>query len=118
VASPGLGVGLPPIRLHDLRHGAATLALAAGRDPKIVQEMLGHSSITITSDTYTSVLPEVAREAAEAAARLVPRGRTGTDDRTSGLTSGSQTENTATGQGEQNTRVMHIAPAHGGEPGR
>ncbi|MFG2756770.1 tyrosine-type recombinase/integrase [Streptomyces wuyuanensis] len=64
--------GLPPIRLHDLRHGAATLALAAGADMKVVQEMLGHSSITITSDTYTSVLPEVARKAAEDAARLVP----------------------------------------------
>jgi hypothetical protein len=76
--------GLPPIRLHDLRHGAATLALAAGVDMKAVQEMLGHSSITLTSDTYTSVLPEVARTAAEAAVKLVPR------QRTAGLTMGSQ----------------------------
>lgn len=76
--------GLPPIRLHDLRHGAATLALAGGTDMKVVQEMLGHSSITITSDIYTSVLPQVARDAAEAAARLVPRTRTGTDGHTSG----------------------------------
>jgi integrase len=76
--------GLPPIRLHDLRHGAATLALAGGADMKVVQEMLGHSSITITSDIYTSVLPQVARDAAEAAARLVPRTRTGTDGHTSG----------------------------------
>lgn len=73
--------GLPPIRLHDLRHGAATLALAAGVDMKVVQEMLDHASYALTSDTYTSVLPEVARAAAEAAAKLVPR--------TSGLTSGS-----------------------------
>jgi site-specific recombinase XerD len=57
--------GLPPIRLHDLRHGAATLALAAGVDMKVVQEMLRHSSITVTSDTYTSVLTEVACDAAE-----------------------------------------------------
>lgn len=64
--------GLPPIRLHDLRHGAATLALAGGVDMKVVSEMLGHSSIKITSDTYTSVLPEIAKDAAEAAARLVP----------------------------------------------
>jgi integrase len=64
---------LPPIRLHDLRHGAATLALAAGTDMKMISEMLRHSSTQITSDTYTSVLPEVAREAAEAAAGLVPR---------------------------------------------
>lgn len=64
---------LPPIRLHDLRHGAATLALAGGADLKVVQHMLGHSSITITADTYTSVLPALAAQAAEAAARMVPR---------------------------------------------
>ncbi|GIF09499.1 site-specific integrase [Actinoplanes siamensis] len=47
-------------------------------DMKVVQEMLGHSSLSLTSDTYTSVLPEVARRAVEAAARLIPRktGRT------------------------------------------
>ncbi|MEU2755251.1 tyrosine-type recombinase/integrase [Streptomyces albidoflavus] len=65
--------GLPPIRLHDLRHGAATLALAAGVDKKVVQEMLGHSSYHLTEDTYTSVLPEVSRLAAEAARSIVPR---------------------------------------------
>jgi integrase len=65
--------GLPPIRLHDLRHGAATLALAAGVDMKTVQAMLRHSSITITADTYTSVLPELARGAAEKTAAFVPR---------------------------------------------
>ncbi len=64
--------GLPPIRLHDLRHGAATIALAAGVDIKIVQETLGHSSRAITSDTYTSVLPEVARAAAETTAAMIP----------------------------------------------
>ena len=71
--------GMPPIRLHDLRHGAATLALAAGVELKVVQDMMGHSSIDLTADTYTSVLPEVARKAAEAVAvhvvhagRLVP----------------------------------------------
>ncbi|GAB2835572.1 site-specific integrase [Streptomyces daliensis] len=68
-------IGLPPIRLHDLRHGAATLAHAAGADLKDIQEMLGHSSITITSDTYTSLLPEADLAIAEAAARLVPRAR-------------------------------------------
>ncbi|WP_335970936.1 site-specific integrase [Streptomyces sp. CA2R106] len=68
-------IGLPPIRLHDLRHGAATLAHAAGADLKDIQEMLGHSSITITADTYTSLLPETDLAIAEAAARLVPRAR-------------------------------------------
>jgi integrase len=46
--------GVPPIRLHDLRHGAASLALAAGVDLKVVQEMLGHSSIITTADIYTN----------------------------------------------------------------
>ena len=67
---------LPPIRLHDLRHGAASLMLAAGVAPKVVQETLGHSTITLTLDTYTSVYSEVAAEAAEAAAALVPRAGT------------------------------------------
>ncbi|WP_435838083.1 site-specific integrase [Streptomyces chrestomyceticus] len=69
-------IDLPPVRLHDLRHGAATLAHAAGADLKDIQEMLGHSSITITADTYTSLLPEADLAIAEAAARLVPRART------------------------------------------
>lgn len=63
--------GLPPIRLHDLRHGAASLSLAAGNDLKTVQAMLGHASIVLTADTYTSVLPSLARQSAEATARLV-----------------------------------------------
>jgi integrase len=62
---------LPPIRLHDLRHGAATLALAAHTDLKVIQQMLGHSSIITTADTYTSVLPEVAHYAAQATADLI-----------------------------------------------
>jgi integrase len=68
-----MAADLPPIRLHDLRHGAASLMLAAGVDLKVVQETLGHSSITLTSDTYTSVYPAVASAAADAAAALVPR---------------------------------------------
>lgn len=62
---------LPPIRLHDLRHGAATLALASGADLKAIQDMLGHASIVLTADTYTSVLPEVARRTADGIARLI-----------------------------------------------
>lgn len=67
--------GLPPIRLHDLRHGAASLMLAAGVPMKVVQETLGHSMLSLTADTYTSVYVEVAEEAAEAAAAIVPRRR-------------------------------------------
>jgi integrase len=65
--------GLPPVRLHDLRHLAATLALLAGVDPKVVSEMLGHSDTAITRDIYQTVLEEIAREAAEAVVKLVPR---------------------------------------------
>lgn len=65
--------GLPPIRLHDLRHGAASLMLASGVDMKVVQETLGHSMMSLTADTYTSVYVEVSRDAAEAAAASVPR---------------------------------------------
>lgn len=64
-------IGLRPVQLH----GAATPAHTAGADLKNIQEMLGHSSITITADTYTSLLPEADLAVAEAAARLVPRAR-------------------------------------------
>ncbi|SEQ04442.1 Phage integrase family protein [Streptomyces radiopugnans] len=69
---------LPPIRLHDLRHGAATLMLAADIDIdididiKIVSDTLGHSDTRITRDIYQGVLPHVGKNAAEATARLVP----------------------------------------------
>lgn len=53
--------GLPPIRLHDLRHVAATIALEAGVDIKVVQEDLGHSTSMLTRDTYTSVSPRLAK---------------------------------------------------------
>ena len=65
--------GLPPIRLHDLRHGAATIALAAGVDMKVVQHMLRHKNLSTTSNLYTSVLPEVARAAAAEIAAAIPR---------------------------------------------
>jgi integrase len=68
--------GLPPVTLHGLRHGAATLALAAGTDLKIVQDQLGHSTIVLTADTYTSVLPETARSAADSTAALLFGDRT------------------------------------------
>ncbi|MFB9895356.1 site-specific integrase [Planobispora takensis] len=63
--------GLPPVRLHDLRHGAASLALAAHVDLPVVQGQFGHASIVLTADTYTSVLPQTHHQAAAATARLV-----------------------------------------------
>jgi len=55
--------GLPRIRLYDLRHSAATIALAAGVSPKIVSEQLGHASTAFTLDTYAHVLPHMQDEA-------------------------------------------------------
>lgn len=57
-------MGLPAIRLHDLRHTHATLALAAGVEMKVVSERLGHSQISVTADLYTHVTRGVARAAA------------------------------------------------------
>ncbi|RFS86794.1 site-specific integrase [Actinomadura spongiicola] len=56
------GVPLPPIRFHDLRHGAATLALLGKVHIKVISETLRHSRHSFTADTYTSVLPEVLRD--------------------------------------------------------
>ena len=58
--------GLLPIRLHDLRHTAATLALTAGIHPKVVSVPLGHASVGITLDTYSHVLPTMQAEAVRA----------------------------------------------------
>ena len=56
--------GVPKIRLHDLRHTHATLMLKAGVNPKVVSERLGHSSVNITLDTYSHVLPGLQEDAA------------------------------------------------------
>lgn len=55
--------GLPEIRFHDLRHSAATLLLSEGVHPMIVQERLGHSTIAITMDTYSHILPSMQKDA-------------------------------------------------------
>lgn len=67
----GVAAKLPPIRLHDVRHSAASLALAAGVDLKTVSTNLGHSGISITADLYSHVVPATARAAAERVAALV-----------------------------------------------
>jgi integrase len=53
------------IRVHDLRHTAASLALRNGIHPKVVQEMLGHSTIAITLDIYSHLMPTMQDEAAD-----------------------------------------------------
>jgi integrase len=67
--------GLPRTRLHDLRHTHATLLLARGIPAKLVQERLGHSSITMTLDLYSHVTPEMAKLAAESMNGLLGKSR-------------------------------------------
>ena len=55
--------GLPPIRFHDLRHSAATILLSMGVNIKVIQEMLGHSDISITLRVYGHLLPSMQQEA-------------------------------------------------------
>ena len=57
--------GLPQRRFHDLRHSCATLLLVQGVSPKVVQELLGHSDIAMTMNTYSHVIPELRRDAAD-----------------------------------------------------
>ena len=64
-------LALPPIRLHDLRHTYATLALKAGVHPKVVSERLGHATVGITLDLYSHVTPAIARDAANVVAQSI-----------------------------------------------
>jgi integrase len=64
---------LPPIRLHDLRHTVATLALTAGAHTKVVQELLGHANVGVTLDTYSHVTPGLHQEAVITIGELVFR---------------------------------------------
>jgi integrase len=66
--------GLSRIRLHDLRHTHATLALQAGVHPKVVSERLGHSTVAFTMDVYSHAIPAMQAEAAETIAALISGG--------------------------------------------
>jgi integrase len=63
--------GLDWLRLHDLRHAFATFLLDQGEELRTVMELLGHSTIRLTADTYGHVLPARAREATGAIDRLL-----------------------------------------------
>ncbi len=65
--------GLPDARFHDLRHSVATILLAAKIDLKAVSELLGHSSVAITADIYTHVLPEQQQEVVDKMGDLFKR---------------------------------------------
>jgi integrase len=57
--------GLPPIHFHDLRHSAASILLCMGVNVKVIQELLGHSDISITLRTYSHLLPSMQKEVVE-----------------------------------------------------
>ena len=59
-------MNLPEVRFHDLRHTCATLLLSKAVHPKIVQEILGHSTMSITLDTYSHLLPNMRSKAMSA----------------------------------------------------
>jgi len=64
----------PPIRFHDLRHSAATLLLAQGVSPRYIAELLGHSQVSFTLQTYAHVLPEVQKQVASKMDEILSRG--------------------------------------------
>ncbi|MFF0622941.1 tyrosine-type recombinase/integrase [Streptomyces sp. NPDC004296] len=66
---------LPPVRLHDTRHGCASLLFAAGVAPRTVMEILGHSQIAVTMNVYTHVSDDTRREAMSHMDRLLKRRR-------------------------------------------
>lgn len=68
-----LRMTLPPIRFHDLRHGAATMLIAAGVDDKFVSEVLGHASVAFTKDVYAVVAEELAEDATRKISAFIPR---------------------------------------------
>lgn len=65
---------LPRIRLYDLRHSCATLLLIAEENPKVVSERLGHSTIVLTLDTYSHVLPTLQQGASTRLEKLLYSG--------------------------------------------
>jgi len=74
LASRARALGLPPIRVHALRHGHATHALEAGVPLPVISKRLGHASIRITADTYSHVSAAVDQAAADQVAALLDRG--------------------------------------------
>ena len=74
--------GLPDIRFHDLRHSSATLLLSAGVHPKVVQEILGHSQISMTMDIYSHVLPNMQQEAMKRLNNIIENRKEDEDDDT------------------------------------
>jgi integrase len=84
----------PPVRFHDLRHTHATHLLAAGVNPKVVSERLGHANIAVTLGIYGHTLPTMQKEAASAIGRLLSA--TPRKSRTTGVKAGVEPQPTST----------------------
>ena len=65
--------GLRRVRLHNLRHACASFLLTQGVHPRVVMELLGHSQISLTMDTYSHVIPDAMREAVGRMAAVLGR---------------------------------------------
>ncbi len=98
--------GLRVIRLHGLRHGEASLELAAGVPIEVVSKRLGHSSRTITADIYTHLIGTVEHDAAERASALIPRTRRSCD----------QPVTTSTGTCTERDRETSVSAGQTGAP--
>jgi integrase len=86
-----VAIGVPTLRVHDLRHTAASLWLAAGADPKVVQRVLGHATASMTMDLYGHLVDanlwQAARLVGDTSGTSGPIERSGSDD--TGADSGS-----------------------------
>jgi integrase len=72
-------LGLPHVRLYEARHSAATMLLESGVPMRVVQELWGHSSMTVTADVYSHVTPAFKRQAAEALEAYLGQARNRTE---------------------------------------
>ena len=102
-----LAAPLPPIRFHDLRHGAATMLIAAGVSDKLVSDVLGHASVAFTKDVYAVVAEELAVAAAVKIAAFVPRRNRAAAGRASNVPSEVEI---AAGNDEGSPRNVHELP--------
>ena len=73
-AKHAAALGFPPIGVHGLRHSAATMMMAAGVNPKVVQQRLGHAHVSITLNLYTHVMPGHDRAAVDGLAKALDAG--------------------------------------------